>query len=618
MIRYLFIAILFFSGEIRAQQAVTVIRGNITGTEKGDVIYFSKNDGGRDSAIVEAGRYNVSIPFTMPGIVYMSHKLRLGEGAVYMTPVYIDGPGVLALDIDFSKGRPINGMTISSPAMSAVYLAYLKASLKGEYMIDPNLRKKYGKSYFLAVEPDFDAYEHDIRFFQQQNLTGNVEKVIKAYPSAHLSSLLLEDNLRRLPEDDANRLFNHLSKQQRQSKTGKSISEKLHSKAFSFAAKLDEMPPVNMPSEEEIRSGKLRFTVSGQIAPLSEAAKVMFHYFTDAGGKQIEITDTASVIDGKFTYTGSTAYPNMCDLVLIRHGDSPVDLYYMRKEVLHFFLDEGNITIKGETLSVATVEGSATHEQYRELRSVQSPVLKKTGEVYQKVITTKDTEAKKIAIAQLHLTWDILDSLNADFIRKHPDSYVSWQLFKDTWESELGKNALPSKYEYLNALYNTLSPEVTGSYEASRYLKEIGMLASLKPGSIAPDFTMSNMEGKPVSLHALRGKYVLLDFWASWCGPCRKENPNVKNAYAAYKAKGLEILAVTLDKEKDAWVEAVKKDGLPWLHVGDMKGWSTAAAVLYNVKAVPSNWLIGPDGKIVAVNLTGEALQKELRALLKN
>lgn len=131
-------------------------------------------------------------------------------------------------------------------------------------------------------------------------------------------------------------------------------------------------------------------------------------------------------------------------------------------------------------------------------------------------------------------------------------------------------------------------------------------------GATAMDFTQNNTAGKPVKLSDYRGKYVLLDFWASWCGPCRAENPNVLDNYEKYHGKGLEILAVSLDDKKDAWLKAIKDDGLEWAHVSDLKGWKNEVAKEYNIRAVPSNFLINKEGKIVAVNLRGEELTRKL------
>jgi peroxiredoxin len=134
-------------------------------------------------------------------------------------------------------------------------------------------------------------------------------------------------------------------------------------------------------------------------------------------------------------------------------------------------------------------------------------------------------------------------------------------------------------------------------------------------GSPAMDFTENDVNGNPVKLSSYKGKYVLLDFWASWCGPCRKENPNVVKAYNKYHDKGFDILAVSLDEKKDKWMEAIAKDGLPWTHVSDLKGWKNAAAQMYNISAVPSNLLLDKNGNIVAKDLRAEELQKKLEEI---
>ena len=136
------------------------------------------------------------------------------------------------------------------------------------------------------------------------------------------------------------------------------------------------------------------------------------------------------------------------------------------------------------------------------------------------------------------------------------------------------------------------------------------------PGSMAPDFTMKSHDGTDVSLSDFKGKLVLIDFWASWCGPCRKENPNVVRLYNKYKDKGFEILGVSLDKDKRRWVSAIEKDGLTWVHVSDLKGWGNVVAKDYLVSSIPHTVLVGRDGKIIARNLRGDALHRKVSSLL--
>jgi peroxiredoxin len=232
-----------------------------------------------------------------------------------------------------------------------------------------------------------------------------------------------------------------------------------------------------------------------------------------------------------------------------------------------------------------------------------------------------DAQAKKvkydtIGLAQWRYEMKLLKDERRQqeivFIKAHPNYLVSVEALKDA------VGYLPDDIRIYDKLFKGLNKDVQKSKEGVSLKKKIDAFMLVRIGAEAPLFTQPDTAGHPINLKDFRGKYVLLDFWASWCGPCREENPNVVKAYKQFKDKNFTVLGVSLDQEnkKAAWIKAINDDGLVWNQVSDLKYWSNAVAKLYSVYSVPQNFLIDPNGKIVGANLRGEELFKKLQELI--
>lgn len=341
------------------------------------------------------------------------------------------------------------------------------------------------------------------------------------------------------------------------------------------------------------------YEVKGHITGLT--GKV---YLVNYAGEK-PVTDSTTAAEGTFRFTGKQAGANQYVL-----------LFEKSKARQAFFLDT-HAAVSGHIDSLAKlhVAGDGVQKEYEQWQAAWSVITAKAGTLYQKLDAAEketDTTRKAQLRQEGKAGFEVLDKqlyqMVDSFVTAHPSSPVAAYV---VYERFVG-------YPYPDnaaAQYKKLTP----AGKATVYGKKIAQSQAVDARTaigVKPAFTQPDTLNKPVKLSDFKGRYVLVDFWASWCGPCRKENPNVVAAYQKYHEKGFDILSVSLDDKKEAWLNAIHKDGLTWTHVSDLKGWQNAAALEYGVKSVPTSFLLDKNGVVIARNLRGEELHSKLESLL--
>ena len=355
------------------------------------------------------------------------------------------------------------------------------------------------------------------------------------------------------------------------------------------------------------------FRLTGKIGALMAPAKIVLSY---ADSSDNIITDSAILRNGRFEFTGHIAYPTRASLELYHPGGRSAD---GQPDMLMVYLDSEPVMVTSSKDSVknAIVKGSKLNEKYTGLQAALKPFNKQfaaLSEANASYAAEKgDTRAmmpgmkeqwaavaeKKIAVVK-------------QFIADNPDSYLSLEMLPMVL-------SLPYKREEIEPVFNALAPAVRNTVAGKKMAEQIVKLKTIGVGSPAPDFVQNDTSGVPVKLSSFRGKYVLVDFWASWCHPCRADNPNLVKSFNKYKDKNFTVLGVSLDRpgDREKWLKAIHDDGLAWTNVSDLAFWKNAAAKLYGVHAIPQNYLVDPSGKIIAQHLHGEELDKKLNELLR-
>lgn len=340
-------------------------------------------------------------------------------------------------------------------------------------------------------------------------------------------------------------------------------------------------------------------------------AKVYLQYQSD--GKTI--ADSSDFINGTYNFKGgiSEATPAR---VRVKYQNTPDGKFVPTKQgrdMFLVFLQPGKIQIQSvDSFSNIKVKGSRAHEDYSQLQSSLKPLTAKMDDLYKEYMAAaKDEKLQESIVAKADDLEEEINQSYGNFVAKNLSSPIA--IF--CLESFSGMDLDPAKVE---PLFIQLPEETRNSASGKNFEKRIQSAKQTAIGSIAPEFIQEDTLSRPVALSSLRGKYVLIDFWASWCGPCRAENPNVVKAFNQFAPKGFTVLGVSLDQPgaKQKWIDAIRKDGLTWTQVSDLKYWENDAAKLYGVRAIPQNYLLDPSGKIIAKNLRGAALTKKLAEIL--
>jgi peroxiredoxin len=354
--------------------------------------------------------------------------------------------------------------------------------------------------------------------------------------------------------------------------------------------------------------GANTFHITGQLKNL-QATYIYLIYIND--NKQV--LDSTTVTNGTYALTGEVADGGPATLLDVAPRSRPAP-----RDVARIYLSPESFTISHvDSFSNAIVTGSSANTEYQEITAAERPYEKREMAMlpaYQAARQAKDEATARSIEAQAKIIDKGLDdSVYAPFIRSHSRSPLVLYVLQLYAKNDPDAPAIGS-------LFDGLSPAVKGSTGGRAFADKLAIAVKTGIGATAMDFTQNDTLGKPVRLSAFRGRYVLVDFWASWCGPCRQENPNVVSAYTKYHPKGFDILSVSLDRpgDKDKWLKAIHADGLAWTHVSDLQFWQNAVAVEYGVGSIPQNFLIDPQGKIIGKGLRGDELEKKLSEIYKD
>ncbi|WP_291921604.1 TlpA disulfide reductase family protein [Chitinophaga sp.] len=351
-------------------------------------------------------------------------------------------------------------------------------------------------------------------------------------------------------------------------------------------------------------SGKIKFPPSAE-----QQQKFPFRVQKQVGDDRVTIDTIHLKADGTYSVKIDATRPQF--YILNEFEEDRLTIWAGKDNLKIDFRGEDTAFIKIKNPPYVFIEGSKENDLINQVnfinyRNYQNMI--QVGQLQYKASLAKDTALEHALTEQFNWLFDDMTERIKLLVKMNQHTPVLMYAL-DFLHPRKDKDLILAEISRLSKEFPWLAEAKQKKIDMER-AEAIAKKTAI--GVTAMDFSQNNTTGKPVKLSDYRGKYVLLDFWASWCGPCRAENPNVLDNYEKYHSKGLEILGVSLDDKKDAWLKAIKDDGLEWAHVSDLKGWKNAVAKEYNINAVPSNFLLDKEGKIIAKDLRGEELSQKL------